>query len=300
MDSFQKMLLMKIKNSGSALVKLVDQSTGSGIGYCCVTTDDDLSYLGGVRRAYDLCREFDRNNEDLPVVVVFTSWDDDPREVFEIQEIVQFAKGFVSYMPVWSRLAGRDESAEAQIKMSSGLTFLASIAFPECNSKSPPGVVHVNIPVLRKAILAFMSHDLDLEDLVGQTGLDMEWVTRAVSFSESWMKKAPTGNVVQPNNGTPERIRRVIGDTNDSTRRYPKPLPPPLARWYCYPTDAGHSVLCILKADAAKGHFNDERLVPVPVRTVMRGHRVRKGYILVDCLYDNRLGLQVPAADEEF
>ena len=303
MTTFQQVVMEKLKNSGSALVRIVesDASGSTGTAFCCVTVDDDLSYLGGVRRAFDLCRELDTKNEDLPVVVVFTSWDVDPREVFEIPEIVQFAKGFISYMPVLSRLAGQDMSPKAQLEMSCGVTFLASVAFPECNSKKQPGVVHVDMPRLRKALEGFLSRELVLDDLVKRAGLDMTWVLRAVKFTKSrWAAANPSRDAVKSGNGMAARIQRVIGDLNDTTRRYSKSLPPPVARWYCYPKDAGHSVLCILKSDAAKGHFKDDLFVPVPVRTVMRGHKVKHGYVVIDLPRDERLGVIVPDGDREF
>lgn len=303
MNPFQQVLMAKMKNSGSALVRIVerDSTGGTGIAFCCVTLNDDLTYWGGVRRAYDLCRELDRNNEDLPVVVVFTSWDDDPREVFEVPEIVQFTKGFISYMPVLSRLAGQDESPKTQLEMGSGVTFLASIAFPECNSRNQRDVVHIDMPRLSEALARFLSQELDLEDLVKRAGLDMKWVLRAVKFAESRRQGSSRAQVVAtPANGTSARIHRVIGDVNDTTKRYPKPLPPPVARWYCYPKDAGHSILCVLKSSVDAGLLDDDSLVPVPVRSVMRKHKVKNGYIIVDMPYDARIGLQVPAGDEEF
>ncbi len=295
--------MMKLKNSGSALVRIVegDSNGRTGTAFCCVTVEDDLSYLGGVRRAFDLCRELDKNNEDLPVVVVFTSWDDDPREVFEIPEIVRFAKGFISYMPVLDRLAGRHESPKIQLQMSSGPVFLASIAFPECNSKTRSDVVHVNVPMLSETLDRFLSQELDLDDVVMRAGLDMKWVLRAVKVSESrWAAAKPSRDAVKSDNGTSARVHRVIGDVNDTTKRYPKPLPPPVARWYCYPKDAGHSILCVLKSSVDAGLLDDDSLVPVPVRSVMRKHKVKNGYIIVDMPYDARIGLRVPDGDEEF
>ena len=77
-------------------------------------------------------------------------------------------------------------------------------------------------------------------------------------------------------------------------RTYPGSLPAGLAEWYCYTIDGGHSIACRLASDPDAG------LLPVPVRTVLRGYRVTAAGVIVDLPYDDELGIVTPPEDDEF
>jgi hypothetical protein len=93
-------------------------------------------------------------------------------------------------------------------------------------------------------------------------------------------------------------IRRVLGDFLVPGRRYHFPLPPELAEWYCYTRDGGHSILVVLAADFAEGDLTG-KLVPAPVKAVLRGYKRRGDYIVCDLPYSEQLGLLVDSVDEE-
>ncbi len=84
---------------------------------------------------------------------------------------------------------------------------------------------------------------------------------------------------------------------------YHSKLPPELEKFYVYFPDAGHSINCLLAEHAAEAfttHSVRDHLVPVPVKTVLRGYKVQRGYVVVDVPYDSELGLMVEPEDEEF
>ena len=85
-------------------------------------------------------------------------------------------------------------------------------------------------------------------------------------------------------------------------KQYHTKLSADLASWYCYISDGGHSILCILSKDIRTVRKSDrnEYLVPVPVKTVMRGYKVEDEYVVVDVPYDQRMGLIAPVEDTEF
>lgn len=86
-------------------------------------------------------------------------------------------------------------------------------------------------------------------------------------------------------------------------KAYPSPLPPELADWYCYTSDGGHSILCLLEENAGAAfasHAEFENLVPAPVKAVLRGYRIVHGYVVADLAYDPDLGLITEAEDDEF
>lgn len=90
----------------------------------------------------------------------------------------------------------------------------------------------------------------------------------------------------------------------DFKKSYHSPLPPEIIDWYCYPLDSGHSILSIVSAHAAKCFAHGENpflcLVPVPVKTVLRGFNIIEGFVIVDAEYNQILGLLTPAEDDEF
>lgn len=85
-------------------------------------------------------------------------------------------------------------------------------------------------------------------------------------------------------------------------KTYPKELPSDLSPWYCYTSDGGHSILALLE-----GHFEEEEdlfqcLCPIPVKTVMRGYRIHKGFVVATkgFEYNSRIGLVTDPDDDEF
>ena len=86
----------------------------------------------------------------------------------------------------------------------------------------------------------------------------------------------------------------------DKTKSYPQQLPPELGSWYCYPTDAGHSIVCVLKEHYRPDTDLTGYLIPVPVKSVKRGYTVQGEYVVVDLPYDSNVGLQTPPEDDEF
>lgn len=86
----------------------------------------------------------------------------------------------------------------------------------------------------------------------------------------------------------------------DKTKCYPEHLPAELQAWYCYPVDAGHSIVCVLKQHYQPNTDLTSSLIPVPVKSVLRGHTIEGEYIVVDQPYDSTLGLQTPPEDDEY
>ena len=97
-----------------------------------------------------------------------------------------------------------------------------------------------------------------------------------------------------------DTIDRVLRGFNNKKKKYSLPLPPPLGRWYCYPPDSGHSIMCVLEQHFEKGMDNTGNLVPVPVKSVLRGYRIEDQYVVVDLPYDQQLGLIAPSEDDEY
>lgn len=85
---------------------------------------------------------------------------------------------------------------------------------------------------------------------------------------------------------------------------YPMTLPADIAPWYCYTVDGGHSILAaipvLLTANPTKP---DSFLVPIPVKSVLRGYRIEQGFVVATSPaigYDRNLGLVVPREDDEY
>jgi hypothetical protein len=84
---------------------------------------------------------------------------------------------------------------------------------------------------------------------------------------------------------------------------YHTELPPELECHYIYTPDGGHSINCLLEEHAGEAfltHAVSEHLIPVPVKAVLRGYRIARGYVVVDLPYDPDLGLLTEAGDDEF
>lgn len=76
-------------------------------------------------------------------------------------------------------------------------------------------------------------------------------------------------------------MQRILGDVLVPGKRYHSPLPPELVEWYAYTSDGGHSIICLLAEDAGEAFASHDviaRLVPCPVKAVLRGYRVVRGY----------------------
>lgn len=111
---------------------------------------------------------------------------------------------------------------------------------------------------------------------------------------------------------TPNKYRREENHMNkaviiaqlhlnvDKTKSYSNPLPLELEAWYCYPIDAGHSIVCVPKPCFQSGSDLTRWLLPVPVKSVLRGYSVEGEYIVVDYPYDPLMGLLTPPEDDEY
>jgi hypothetical protein len=82
--------------------------------------------------------------------------------------------------------------------------------------------------------------------------------------------------------------------------RYPAPLPPDLEPWYAYTVDGGHVIVCALWQHYRPGADLTRQLVPIPVRTVLRGYAVLDGVIVVEAAYSDAQGVITPPEDDEF
>ncbi len=98
------------------------------------------------------------------------------------------------------------------------------------------------------------------------------------------------------------RVRAAASDAHWQERPYPRPLPPELAPWHVYPPDAGHSILCVLHAHLPSVDWHDvsPQLIPVPVRSVLRGYTVDRGVVVVDLPFSEPCGLEVDESDTEY
>lgn len=86
-------------------------------------------------------------------------------------------------------------------------------------------------------------------------------------------------------------------------KSYHSPLSPTLAGWYCYTSDGGHSLLCLLQKDAAEAIASGNPMVsmlPVPVKSVVRDYELNGEFIVVDLPYSPVTGLNINDEDEEF
>lgn len=92
----------------------------------------------------------------------------------------------------------------------------------------------------------------------------------------------------------------VIGKYNKYEKQYHSELSPELEYWYCYPVDAGHSILCILEEHFKENMDYKNYLVPCPVKSVLYGYRKVEDYIIVDIPYSKDFGLNAPEGDTEF
>src|SRR5947199_9868467 len=95
-------------------------------------------------------------------------------------------------------------------------------------------------------------------------------------------------------------IQEQLGDYLVPGKTYPQPLLAALQAWYCYTRDGGHSIMCAVKSLYEPGTDPENFLVPVPIKSVLRGYQEQDGYIVVDLPYHRQFGLVTPAGDDEF
>jgi hypothetical protein len=98
---------------------------------------------------------------------------------------------------------------------------------------------------------------------------------------------------------TPEIVREVLGEFFVAGKRYHSPLPAELSEWYAYARDSGHNVVCVLTQDYRDDGDLKGKLVPVPVRAVLRGYEIRRGYVVVEVPYSPQFGLLTDPSDDE-
>jgi hypothetical protein len=100
-------------------------------------------------------------------------------------------------------------------------------------------------------------------------------------------------------------IEKALGNYLVPGTQYPEPskLTDELNNWYCFTSDGGHSILCLLEChlEEAFKETEDEiykHLVPVPVKTVLKNYRVELGLIVVDLPYSFEMGLEIEDEDD--
>lgn len=94
-------------------------------------------------------------------------------------------------------------------------------------------------------------------------------------------------------------VAEVVGHFFVPGHAYPSPLPRELEDWYVYTSDFGHNVVCVLRADYQDAGELTQFMLPVPVKAVLRGYEIRRGYVVVDLPYSRAFGLEVDPADSE-
>lgn len=161
-------------------------------------------------------------------------------------------------------------------------------------------------------------------------------INNPMKSSPSTNVSIDNANVVEGNAGEitvnpQDVIRRFFSDIPHilSSKPYPKTLDRSLALWHCYTPDGGHSILALIAKsspmmDSLESPFllcdmqsvsvgynlenilsGDHRdieqwLVPVCVKTVLRGYRIQRGYVVVDLEYNEFLGVDVDEDDYEY
>lgn len=82
---------------------------------------------------------------------------------------------------------------------------------------------------------------------------------------------------------------------------YHSPLPQELSPWYCYTKDTGHVILCVMEEDYIEEGDLKNFLVPCPVKSVLKGYKIKRDYAVVDWQYEPGIGLlDLNTSDIEF
>lgn len=94
--------------------------------------------------------------------------------------------------------------------------------------------------------------------------------------------------------------RKICGEFYVAGKSYPGNLPAELQPWYAYCSDGGHCVVCCLKQHyQSEGDLTGE-LLPVPVKAVLRGYEILRGYVVVSLPYSQQVGLITDPKDDEY
>lgn len=132
-------------------------------------------------------------------------------------------------------------------------------------------------------------------------GLDMDKARRGLPVQPP-LPGASRHRRIAPPMQPADLIEATLGSWVVRGKTYHTPLPAPLARWYCYTSDGGHSLLVAVAERYQRGSDPENSLVAAPVKTVLaHPWHEEDGYIIVDGLsYDSEVGLRTPPEDDEF
>ena len=98
-------------------------------------------------------------------------------------------------------------------------------------------------------------------------------------------------------------IKKLLSENIKTDVKYHSPLPEEIKQWYVYTAKSGHRILCVIKSDIAGDMTEsdyEERLVSVPVKTVLRSYSMEKGFVVIDCEYDPHRGFLPEDEEREF
>lgn len=98
-------------------------------------------------------------------------------------------------------------------------------------------------------------------------------------------------------------VKKLLAENINTGVKYHTTLPEEIKQWYVYTAKSGHRILCVLKKDIS-GEMSEaqyeERLVSAPVKTVLRGYTVEKGFVVIESEYDAEKGFPTEGDDGEF
>lgn len=98
-------------------------------------------------------------------------------------------------------------------------------------------------------------------------------------------------------------IQKILAENINTGVKYHSILPEELQQWYVYTAKSGHRILCVLKNDIS-GEMPEaqyeEKLVSAPVKAVLRGYSIEKGFVVIDSEYDAAKGFPTEGDDREF
>jgi len=97
-------------------------------------------------------------------------------------------------------------------------------------------------------------------------------------------------------------IQKLLAENINTGVKYHTTLPEEIQQWYVYTAKNGHRILCVLKNDTA-GEMSEaqyeEKLISAPVKTVLRGYSIEKGFVVIDGEYDAGKGFPTEDDDRE-
>jgi len=98
-------------------------------------------------------------------------------------------------------------------------------------------------------------------------------------------------------------IEKLLAENIKTGVRYHSPIPDELQQWYVYTAVSGHRILCVLKNNIS-GEMSEtdyeEQLISAPVKTVLRGYTIDKGFVVIDALFDADEGFSTEVDDREY